>query len=126
MPTFGRRSALGLRPRRSGPEAVAEHDFGQLSSIRRPAGRRVDHVSRLAEILWTYRCWCDHAQCLRLPAAIVVKAVNSAAWNTQRLPRPDVKWFSVDRPGQHSVETVNGLLVMVVAMRWHRQALPGR
>ena len=41
----------------------------------------------------------------------------------QSLPGSDAYWFPVDSPGQHSVDTVDRLLVMIVAMRWRWQAL---
>src|SRR6185312_16225186 len=49
-----------------------------------------------------------------------------ASRNAQRLARPHVDLFSVDSPGQRAVDTVDRLLVMVVAMGWRRQTLPAR
>ena len=105
---------------------MAAHDLRQFRPVRRPADRRVDHVGRLAEILRTDRGRRDHAERLRVPRAVVVEAVNGAARNAERLTRPDVNLFSVHSPGEHAVEAVDRLLVMVVAMRWSRQALRAR
>lgn len=52
--------------------------------------------------------------------------MNGATRNTYCLSRSDFELFSVDRPGQHPVDAVNGLFVMVVAMGRSRQALRGR
>ena len=52
--------------------------------------------------------------------------MNRAARNAECLPRPDVDLFSVNSPSQHSGDAVDRLLVMVVAMRWSRQALRAR
>jgi hypothetical protein len=41
-------------------------------------------------------------------------------------PGPTSICFSVHSPGQHSVDAVDRLLVMVVAMRWSRQTLGAR
>ncbi len=120
------RPALRLRSRRSRREAVADHGLGQLRPVRRPAGRRVDHLGRLAEILRTDRGGCDDTQRLCVFAAVVVEPVNGAPWNAECLLRPDVDWFPIDSPGQHSGDAVNRLLVVVVAMRWSRQALRAR
>jgi hypothetical protein len=59
------------------------------------------------KILRTDRGWCDCAECLRVPAAIVVDPVNGTARNTECLPRTDVDLFSVDSPGKHSVEAID-------------------
>ena len=90
-----------------------------------PAAALITSAS-LAEILRTYRGWRDHAECLRVLASVVIEPVNGAPRNAKCLPRPDVDLFSVDSPGQNSVDTVDRLLVMVVAMRWRRQALRTR
>ena len=39
---------------------------------------------------------------------------------------PTSIWFSVHSPGQHAVDTIDRLLVVIVAMRWRRQALRSR
>ncbi len=59
-------------------------------------------------------------------AAVVVEPVNSAARNAERLPRPDVDLLAVHGPGQHAVDAVDRLLVVVVAVRRRHQALRGR
>src|SRR5690242_16930452 len=78
-------SALRLG-RRSRSEAVAAHDLGHLRSVRRPAGRCLDYLGSLAEILWTERRRRDHAKRLHVPAAVVVEPVDGAARNAERLP----------------------------------------
>ena len=115
--------ALRLRRRWSRREAVAAHDLRHLCPVRRTTGRRVDHLGSLAEILRTDRGWRDHAERLHVLASIVIEPVNGASRNAERLSRPDVDLFSVDSPGQYAVDTVDRLLVMVVAVRWSRQAL---
>jgi hypothetical protein len=102
---------------------VSPHDLQPSSPGRGgPPGRRVDDLGRLAEIQWTDRAGRDYAECLR-PAAVVVEPVNRAPRNTQRLPRTNVDLFSVDSPGQHSVDTNDRLFIMVLAMRRSGQAL---
>ena len=54
---------------------------------------------------------------------MVIEPVNGAARNAECLSRPDVDWFSVDSPDQDSVDAIDRLFVMVVAMRRCRQAL---
>ena len=52
--------------------------------------------------------------------------MNGAPRNAERLSRPDVDGVSVDGPGQHARDAVDGLFVMVVAVRGSHQALRGR
>src|SRR5437867_11206321 len=54
---------------------------------------------------------------------MVIEPVNGAARNAECLSRPDVDLFSVDSPDQDSVNAIDRLFVMVVAMRRCRQAL---
>ena len=115
-----------LRRRRSWRDAVAAHDLRHPCSIRRTTRRRVDHLGSLAEILRTYHGWRDHAERLRFPNSVVIEPVNGASWNARCLPRSNIKLFSVHSPGQHSVDAIDRLLVMVVAMRWSRQTLRAR
>lgn len=93
---------------------MTAHDLRHPCSIWRSVGRCVDHLGRLAEILWTDCGRRDYAERFRVLAAIVVEPVNGAARNAECLSRPDVDWFSVNRPGQHSGGAVDRLLVMVV------------
>jgi hypothetical protein len=47
----------------------------------------------------TQRAFASHT-------AVVVKAMNGASRNAQRLPWPDFDWSSADGPGQDSIDTV--------------------
>src|SRR5215470_6192959 len=92
-----------------------------------PARRRVDLHGGLAEVLRTDGGWRDHADCLRFAAAaVVVEPLTGAPRNAKCLPGQDVDWFSVDSPGQHSVDTVDRLFIMVVAVRRRRNTLRAR
>ena len=93
----GRRYS-GVSRRRGRGEAVAEHDFHQLCSVRRTIACRVDYPGRLAEELRTYRRWCDQAECPRVLDSIVIESVYRAPRNAQRLPRPDVDLFPANAP----------------------------
>src|SRR6185437_7833099 len=73
--------ALSLKWRRSRGEAVAEHNLRHHGPIRRAAGRGIDCLRRLAEILRTYGGGCDHAKRLCLLRSMVVEAVNRTAGN---------------------------------------------
>ena len=52
--------------------------------------------------------------------------MNGAARNAQRLPRTDVDLFPVDSPVQYSVNAIDRLFVMIVAVRRSSQALSAR
>src|SRR6185503_13065180 len=105
---------------------MASQDFCHLCSIRRTTGCRVDHVSRFAEILRTDFGWRDHAKHLCVSASVIIEPVNRTARNAERLPRANIELFAIDGPGQRAFNAVNGLFVMVVAMRGSRQALSRR
>src|SRR5262249_44666301 len=107
-------------------EAMPAHDLRNVYSVRRTNSRCVDRFGSLAEILRANCRRCDYAKRLHVPASMVVEPVNGAARNAERLAGPDVDLLSVDRPGQHSVDAVDRLLVMVVAVCWGRKALRGR
>ena len=120
------RQILWLTRRRGRREAVAAHDFHQFCSVRRASGRGVNYLGRFPKILWTYRCWCDQAQCLRVVDSVVIEPVNGAVRDAKRLSRLDVDLFPSHGPRQYSVDAVDRLLVVIVTMRWSRQALRTR
>src|SRR6185437_1995088 len=70
-----------LRLRRSQREAMATHDFRHLCPVRRTAGRLVDHLGTLSEILRALRGRRNHAERLHVLIAVIVKPVNGATWN---------------------------------------------
>src|SRR4029450_5985263 len=104
---------------------MAVHDVGHLDAVRWPTSGRLHHLGRLAEILRTDCSWCDGTKRLDVLAAVVVEPVNSAARNAKGLSRPDVDRLAVDGPGQHALEAVDCLFVVVVAVGRSRQALRG-
>ena len=117
---------LRLSRRRCRRQAVTAHDLRHLRSVRRTTGCRVDHLGTLAEILRPDRSWRDHAKRLYVLHSMVIEPVNRAARNAECLSRPNLDLSSVDRPGQDSVEAIDRLFEMVVAMRRCRQALRTR
>jgi|SRR5690348_3755435 len=118
-------SMQALRLSRSRRETMAAHDVRHLCSIRRTAGRRVDHLCSFVEKLRTYRGGRDHAERLYVLDSVVIEPVSGTSRNAQCLPWPDVNLFSVHGPGQHSVDAIAGLLKLVVAMRGCWRLAPG-
>ena len=115
-----------LHLRRSGCEAVAKHDLRHLCPIRRDAGCRVHELGSFAEKLRTYRGRCDYAERLHILDSVAIEPVNCTSRNAQCFTRPDVDLFSVHSPGQHSIDAIDCLLEMVVAMGSGRQrSAPG-
>ena len=102
---------------------MAAHNFYHLYAVRRAASRRVDHLGGLSEILRANRGRRDQTERRRVLLSIVVKPVNDAARNAERLSRPDVDLLPVHGPGQHSSNAVDRLFVMVMAVGRSRQAL---
>ena len=105
---------------------MTAHDLRHPGAVRRPAGRCVDHLGGVAEILWPDRGRRDQAEHLHVLAAVVVEAVNGAARNAERLSRPDVEALAVHSPGQHPFDAVDRFFVVFVAVRRRRQTLRGR
>jgi hypothetical protein len=54
---------------------------------------------------------------LRVLVAVVLEAVDDAAPDAHRFPGTDVDRCAVDRPGEHADDSVDRLLVAVVAVR---------
>src|SRR5262252_2277298 len=52
--------------------------------------------------------------------------MDGSAGNAQRLPWINVNRLSVDSPGKHSINPVDRLLVMVMAMSWRHQSRSAR
>jgi len=105
---------------------VATHDLRHLRPVRRTTGHRVEDLSSFAEILRTNRRWRNYAERLHVLCPVVIEAVNGAARNTECLPGLNVDLLSVDSPSQYSIDAVDRLFVMVVAMGRSRQALRTR
>src|SRR5262249_33361820 len=58
--------------------------------------------------------------------SVVIEPVNSAARNAECVPRTDVDLSSVDGPSQHSLDAIDRLFVMVIAMCRRGQMLCSR
>ena len=74
---------------------MAAHNFHHLYSVRRAASRRLDHLGGLSKILRANRGRRDQTERRRVLLSIVVKPVNDAARNAERLSRPDVDLLPV-------------------------------
>src|SRR5579864_923754 len=105
---------------------MAAHDFRQPGSLRQTAGRCVDYLGRLAEILGAYCSWRNHAERLYVLDSVVIESVNGAARDAKCLSGPDIDLFSVHCPGCHSFNTVDSFFIMIVAMGRSCQALCAR
>ena len=74
-------SMQALRLSRSRRETMAAHDVRHLCSIRRTAGRRVDHLCSFVEKLRTYRGGRDHAERLYVLDSVVIEPVSGTSRN---------------------------------------------
>src|SRR6516164_3005747 len=104
-------------------EAMAAHNFSHLDAVRRSAGGSVDHRGGLTEILWTDCGGRNDTEGRYVLAPVIVESVNRAARNAEGLPWPDVDAVAVDGPRQHSRDAVDGLFVVIVAVRGRCQPL---
>src|SRR5215468_12663385 len=107
-------------------KTVAAHNFNQAIAIWRTALSRVERGSNFTEILRTDGSRCDYTQHLRIVGSVIVKAVNSPAPDTNCLSRANTDFPSFNRPAQNTLDAVDGLFVLVVAMGWHIQTSSGR
>jgi len=85
---------IQLRSLGSRRKAVMEHDL---------------NLGSLSEVLGTNSGRRDHTQRLCIPAAIVIEPGEWPPRNAERLPGPGINRFPVDRPCQHSVDTIDCL-----------------
>src|SRR6266516_1412379 len=97
-------------------KAVAPHHPCDRGEVGRTSGRSVEDGRNLAEVVGAEVAGCRHRQRLRIDIARVVEPVDGATWNEKRLSGPDIDRRPLDRPGQHSLEPVDRLLVAVVAV----------
>ena len=80
---------LRLRGRGSRCQSVAKHDLGHLCPVRRPAGRGIDHLRGLPEILRTDRGRCDHAERLDVDCGVVFDDLRLPHMAVLQFPGPD-------------------------------------
>src|SRR5215218_1967904 len=99
-----------------GGKAVAPHHRCDRGEVGWASGRSVEDGRDLAEVVGAEDSGCHDRQRLRVDIARVVELVDGAAWNEKRLSGPDVDRRAFDRPGQHSLEPVDRLLVAVVTV----------
>src|SRR3954470_18001018 len=122
---LGYRSGRGLR-RRCRRESVAAHDLRHPRPVRRTPWRGIEDLCRLAKELRADRGRRDEAEGSSVLAAVVVEPMDGAARNAQCLPDADLDRLSVDGPGQHPLDAIDRLVVVVVAVSGRRQPLPAR
>src|SRR6266516_6498671 len=97
-------------------KAVAPHHRCDRGEVGWASGRGVEDGRNLAEVVGAEDSGCHDRQRLRLDIARVVELVDGATWNEKRLSGSDIDRRPFDRPGQHSLEPVDRLLVAVVAV----------
>ncbi len=102
------------------------HDLDEFCLVWRTTSGGSEDLGHLAEVERAERCWCDDAQGFHVAGSMVNEAVDGSTRNAERLAGTDINGFSVDGPGHYSVETVDRLLVVVVAMGRGWQALRAR
>ena len=95
---------------------MSAHDLAQRGEIGRAAGCGVEDGRHLAEVVRAEDAGGDDRECLRVDIAGVVELVDGATGNAERLARADVDRRALDRPGQDALESVDRLLVAVVAV----------
>jgi integrase len=102
-------------------ESVAPHDFKHLDAVRRTTGGPVGDVGRLAEESRTDRGGRDRAEGLHALGAVIVEAMNGAAWNAQRLPWPNLDPFALHEKAPKTVKNVLTVLntLMKQAVEWN-------
>ena len=80
-------------------------------------GRGIEDGRDLAEVVGAEDARGDDRECLGVDVVRVVELVDGATGDAERLAGADVDRHALDRPGQHSLEPVDRLLVAVVAVR---------
>src|SRR4051794_17539104 len=112
MSGSGRRGGLlGAR------ESVALHDLAQRGVVRGTVGGGVEDRGDLAEVVGPEDPGRDDRERLGVRLVQVLELVDGAPRDAERLAGADIDRAALDGPGQHALETVDGLLVAVVAVR---------
>ena len=97
-------------------KAVPAHDRAEGGEIGRAAGCGVEDGRDLAEVVGTEDAGSDDRERFGVDVAGVVEPVDRATGDAEHLARADLDRRALDRPGQHSLEAVDRLLVAVVAV----------
>jgi hypothetical protein len=100
----------------SGGEAVTPHHGCDRGEIRGTAGCGVEDRRDLVEVVGAEDAGCRDRQRPRIDVARVVELMDGASWDEKRLSGTDLDRRTLDRPGQHSLEPVDRLLIGVVAV----------
>ena len=80
------------------------------------AGRGVDDRGEVAEVVGAEDAWSDDRERRGVDIVRVVEVVDGAARDAEHLAGADVDRHTADRPGQDSLQSVDRLLVTVVAV----------
>ena len=95
---------------------MAAHHGCDSCEVRRASGRGVEDGRNLTEVGGAEDAGGHDRQRPGIDVARVVEPVNHAAGDTQHLAGPDVDRGALERPGKYALESVDRLLVAVVAM----------
>src|SRR5512146_1798499 len=115
------RSRFDSRQLRRGNEAIARHDREQLLAVRRASGS--DDAGNVAKVLRT-DIGCQGDEGARISFMRIAEAVHGPLGRAHPVARMQVARDVVDRVAQCSLEHVDALFVVRMAV-WRRHIRPG-
>ena len=104
---------------------MAPHYFSEGRRVGGATGCRLHNGGHFAEVIRAENPRADDRQHLRIDVMTVVKPVDRSASYAKHLARADITLVSVYGPCQYALESVDCLLVAVMAMRDRRLAPVG-
>src|SRR5262249_44577934 len=104
----------GYQRRRRCRHAVSTKYIYHLLAVRRTSCGGVDYLGSLSEICWTHDRWGYDGELFHILGTEIIEAVHRAAWDTQRLPRTNLDGPAVNRPGKHTLDAIENLLIGVI------------
>src|SRR3954451_12567910 len=99
-----------------GCDSAAAHDLADCHEIGRAAGRGIEDGRNFTKVVGAEDAGRHDRECLRVDVACVVELVDGASGDAERFSFADLACDAVDCPGQGACESVDRLLIAVVAV----------
>ena len=95
-----------------------------LLAVRWTSCGGADYFCSFSEIRWSHDRWRYNGELFDILVTEIIEAVHRTSRDTQGLPRTNLDWRVINRPGQHTLDTIKNLLVGVILVRRGGQLLP--
>jgi hypothetical protein len=115
-----------VRPQRRcrNRHTVSPKHIHHLLAVRRTSCGGADYFRSFSEIRWSHDHWRYNGELFDILVTEIIEAVHRASRDTQGPSRTNLDWRAINRPGQHTLNTIKNLLVGVILVRRGGQLLP--